>query len=95
MKGNIYRVGTFLKYFISENHKRLLEDSLLSSFEYYIKGGSNKVTAQNLQKLELDYILLDLNAATIDQDPGKRLTARYEEMLEFLLYEKVELNWLW
>jgi NADH/NAD ratio-sensing transcriptional regulator Rex len=39
----------------------------------------------------LKYILLDLNAATIDQDPAKRLTERYEHLLNFLTHPKVKL----
>ena len=32
----IYRIGTFLKYHILENNKRLLEDSLIFNFDDYI-----------------------------------------------------------
>lgn len=31
-QATIYRIGTFLTYFISENRKRYLEDSLVQAF---------------------------------------------------------------
>ncbi len=88
---NIFRVGTFLKYFISENNKRLFEDSLLTSFKNYIEWENASYTLENFKKLDLSYILLDLNAATIDQDPERRLTARYEDMLRFSAEADLEL----
>jgi hypothetical protein len=38
MKSNaiIYRVGTFMKYFISDNVYRLYDDSLLFNFDKYM-----------------------------------------------------------
>lgn len=88
---NIYRVGTFLKYFISENHKRVYEDSLLKVFEDYFLGKNIDETIEHFQKLGISYILLDLNAATIDQDPAQDLTKRYEKMLELLVHPKLKL----
>ncbi len=90
-KNNIYRVGTFLKYFVSQNNSRMFEDSLLNAFEEYIYDEDNNVTYERFKKLDLSYILLDLNAATIDQDPAKNLTVRYEHLLSFLNHPKVEL----
>lgn len=82
---NIYRAGTFMKYFVSKNRSRMLEDNLLNSFDTYIYDSDNSVTRERLQKLDLRYILLDLNAATIDNDVRKALTQRYENMLKFTL----------
>ena len=87
----IYRVGTFLKYFITENSSRIMEDSLLTAFDEYIYDENLDVSHERFRKLWLRYILLDLNAATIDQDPEKRLTQRYEHLLAFLTHPKVEL----
>lgn len=81
---NIFRVGTFLKYFISENNKRLFGDNLLISYKNYIQWVDDTITTENFNALNLKYILLDLNAATIDQDPGKRLTWRYEDILRYI-----------
>jgi len=88
---NIYRAGTFLKYFISENNTRLLEDNLIMKFDTYIYSDDSSTTTDRFKKLGLDYILLDLNAATIDNDPAKDLTRRYENMLWFVAGENIEL----
>lgn len=87
----IYRVGTFLPYYISENRSRFFEDSLIFSFEPYLKGKTPDETAANLRKIGIKYLLLDLNAATIDRDPKKDLTRRYEQLLDFVRSDKVRL----
>ncbi len=88
---NIYRVWTFLKYFISENNTRLFEDGLITQFANYIYNDEDEIVLDRFDKLEIDYILLDLNAATIDNDPAKNLTKRYEDLLSFLKNPQVEL----
>jgi hypothetical protein len=49
----IYRIGTFLKYYISENNKRLLEDSLLFQFNDYIYNENPEKTRENIKELDL------------------------------------------
>lgn len=88
---NIFRAGTFLKYFISENNTRIFEDSLLTSFDTYIHDDERSITIERLKKLNLDYILLDLNAATIDNDPEKNLTQRHENILDLFVDPNLEL----
>lgn len=87
----IYRIGTFLKYYITENNKRLLEDSLVTQFDTYIYNGNADATVDNLKKLGLWYLLVDLNAATIDNDPRHALTQRYENLLRTFSSDKLEL----
>ena len=87
----IYRIGTFLKYHISENHKRLLEDSLIFQFHDYLYTGDPDTTVDNLKKTWIWYLLTDLNAATIDKDERHNLTNRYEELLFTFTSDKLEL----
>lgn len=87
----VYRVGTFLKYFISENHNRVFEDSLLVTFDTYLADTNQDIAFERFKKLGFSYVLLDLNAATIDQDPAQNLTKRYESMLSFLTHPKFEM----
>lgn len=87
----IYRIGTFLKYFINNNHTRILEDSLVTEFDKKIYNEDPSVTFERLKKLGIGYLLIDLNAATIDQDPTKRLTQRYDHLLSFMAHEKLNL----
>lgn len=87
----IYRMGTFLTYYISENRTRYYDDSLIGAFGMYFVGKDRDTTAENLKKVGIRYLLLDLNAATIDQDPRHDLTRRYEEVLDFIRTDKVKL----
>lgn len=90
-KRNIYRIGTFLKYFIVQNNFRLFEDNLINKFHNYIFDKSKTITVNNLDKLWFDYLLVDLNAATIDRDPRHELTNRYEELLYTFTSDKLNL----
>jgi hypothetical protein len=47
----IYRIGTFLKYHILENNKRLLNDSLVFSFNDYIYNSDVNKTVDNMTKV--------------------------------------------
>ncbi len=87
----IYRIGTFLRYHISENHKRLLEDSLIFNFNNYIYDSNIDTTIENMKKIWLWYLLVDLNAATIDKDERRNLTARFEKLLSTFTSDKLEL----
>jgi hypothetical protein len=91
-KDIIYRVGTFMKYFVSDNNYRLYDDSLLFSFQKYLfdEHDINKAP-ERIKKLGINYILVDLNAATIDKSPIGDLTKRYESMLKTFTSEKLEL----
>lgn len=90
-QGSIYRIGTFLKYFISNNSTRLLEDSLINNFDRYIYDKDTNVTVERIKKLWLNYFLIDLNAATIDKDPRRDLTRRYEHLLKTFTSDNLEL----
>lgn len=87
----IYRMGTFLSYYISENRTRFYDDSLINAFETYFMGKDRETTAENMKKIGIRYMLVDLNAATIDQDPRHDLTRRYEQVLDFIRTDKVKL----
>ena len=79
--GGIYRIGTFMTYLIDNNRKRYLDDSLISSFSTYIYTPNPEETIERMKKMWLKYLLVDLNAATIDRDPRHDLTDRFEKLL--------------
>ena len=88
----IYRIWTFLKYYISENNRRLLNDNLITFFTKYLyKENSTSETVENLKKLWFKYLIVDLNAATIDNDPRRDLTSRFEWLLKTFTDENLEL----
>ena len=77
----IYRIGTFMTYLINENRKRYLDDSLIFEFETFFYDPSPEVTVNRMKKVGLGYLLTDLNAATIDRDPRRALTTRFDHLL--------------
>jgi len=38
---NIYRIGTFMRYFVVNNYKRMYEDSLVFEFQKYFYDENN------------------------------------------------------
>ncbi len=89
--GKVYRIGTFLSYYIVQNKKRLYNDSLLFNFDDYIYDSDSSKSLGNLKKLWLEYLLVDLNAATIDKDGRRNLTKRYEKMLSLFKEDNLKL----
>lgn len=79
--GGIYRIGTFMTYLINENRKRYFDDSLVMVFGDYFYDPSPEKTIERMRSLGLKYLLVDLNAATIDRDPRHALTDRAEKLL--------------
>ncbi|EKE29793.1 MAG: hypothetical protein ACD_2C00097G0016 [uncultured bacterium (gcode 4)] len=89
--GKIYRIWTFLTYFIDNNRKRYYDDSLITNFDKYFYRENPDETVENMKKVWLKYLLVDLNAATIDKDPRHDLTRRFEELLQTFKSKKLEL----
>lgn len=77
----IYRIGTFMTYLINKNSTRYFDDSLLMAFRDFFYDPSPEATIERMKKMELGYLLVDLNAATIDKDPRHNLTDRFEKLL--------------
>ena len=91
---NIYRVGTFMTYFMVDNNIRVVSDNLINQFDAYIWDEDTSITTQRLQDLSIRYLVVDLNAATIDDDPRQELTRRYENLLEYTLSSDIDyISW--
>lgn len=87
---NIYRLGTFMTYFMVENNTRVWSDNLLNAFDAYVWDEDIWTITERLQKLWVRHVIFDLNAATIDEDPRKDLTRRYENLLRYSLSDEVD-----
>jgi len=89
----IYRIGTFLTYFISNNYSRYYEDNLVTMFDTYFADSTNfDHTVERMKQVGLKYLLVDLNAATIDKnDPRHDLTRRFELLLNTMQSKKLKL----
>jgi len=70
-----------MTYLIDNNRKRYFDDSLVMTFSNYIYTDSPEETVERMKKMGLKYLLIDLNAATIDKDPRHDLTNRFERLL--------------
>jgi hypothetical protein len=58
--------------------------------KYFYTENAN-TTIERMEKLGLKYLLVDLNAATIDKDPRHDLTKRFEQLLATFKSDKLEL----
>lgn len=70
-----------MTYLINRNQQRYLEDSLVFEFETFFYDPSPEKTIDRMKNIGLGYLLTDLNAATIDRDPRRVLTTRFEHLL--------------
>ncbi len=87
----IYRIGTFLSYFITNSPYRFYEDNLIFNFSNYYYDTDPDVTVDRMKKVGLRYLLVDLNAATIDKDPRHALTTRYDGLISAFRSKNLEL----
>lgn len=85
-EAKVLNVGTSLNFFIRGNDRRLYEDNQLDFFNA-IWSASRKsmvVTTNRLKLAGIDYILLDLDVATLDVTPDQSLLRKVEELVEYL-----------
>ena len=81
----IYRVGTFIPYFIKENDRRVLQDNQLGFFHKMTQNFKDRVTlTEALKASGYRYILVDLNTSSIDKTPEKSLTVKFNSFLGYL-----------
>lgn len=87
----VYRVGTFMSYFIQNNRSRFFDDSLINEFQAMLYDENSDTTLDRMEKIGLKYFLIDLNAATIDRDERHALTTRFENLLTTIRNPRLEL----
>ena len=82
----VLNIATFLKFFIKNNNKRLYKDDQLDLFAALWKSTNNSkvATASKLKKAGLDYLLIGLDAPTLDNTPDKTLIRKFEGLMQFL-----------
>jgi len=81
----VYRIGTFIPYFIRENDRRVLQDNQLGFFHNLTQKFQNRRTiTEALKASGYRYILVDLNSASIDKTPEKSLTQKFNSFLGYL-----------
>ncbi len=81
----VYRVGTQMKFFITKNDRRVVDDTFLDLFEQMIQRFKNKQKVIEALKISgVEYIILDLALAHNDQTPDKSLTRKFTNFLNTL-----------
>lgn len=82
----IYRIGTFIAYFIPDNNHRLFSDPQLDTFKCIDDsfGNNDVVTLRKLKEAGYKYIILDLNTATIEKDPKGSLHQKANRFVEWV-----------
>lgn len=80
-----------MTYFINDNRLRYQDDSLVFTFNDYFYNTVPEVTIDRMKKMNLRFLLTDLNAATIDRDPRHNLTTRFENLLRTFPAQNLEL----
>jgi hypothetical protein len=87
----IYRIGTFLSYYIADNIHRYYEDSLLFNYRSWFADSDPDTVARRMHETGFKHLLLDVNASTIDTSPPYDLTDRFESLLLALRSTSFEL----
>ena len=80
----IYRVGTFLNYFIDRNLSRVYNDYLMNTYTKNIYDQDTSLVHKRLQALGIDLLLIDPNLGTIDRKNIRDFHDRFEDTLSSL-----------
>jgi hypothetical protein len=88
----IYRIGTFIKYFIHQNNRLVLDDNQLDIFMYISQDHDDQKTIARLKNAGFKYMIIDTNTASIDKTPRKTLTAKYQALMRFIQQNQQHLS---
>ncbi|MDD5469268.1 MAG: glycosyltransferase family 39 protein [Candidatus Peribacteraceae bacterium] len=81
----LYRVGTFIPYFIPKNLEVIgIADHQLDTFACLHQEQDNELTLARLKGLGFSSIIFDTNTATIEQDPNGSLHQKVQAFVDFL-----------
>jgi hypothetical protein len=81
----VYRVGTFIPYFIPQNLEVIgVADHQLDFFACLYQERNNELMLQRLKALGFNSIIFDTNTATIERDEHGSLHKKVEDFVNFL-----------
>ncbi|MBI3619081.1 hypothetical protein HY213_03565 [Candidatus Peregrinibacteria bacterium] len=81
----LYRVGTFIPYFIPKNLEVIgLADAQLDTFHCISQGKNPRMTVNRLKALGFNSIIFDTNTSTIERDPNGSLHKKVNDFVDFL-----------
>lgn len=81
----VFRIGTFIPYFIPKNLELLpVADNQLNLFSCINQGKDAQLTIKRLKALGFNSIIFDTNTQTIEKDPNGTLHKKVKEFLDFV-----------
>lgn len=81
----VYRVGTFIPFFIRKNDQRLFSDNFLDQFQRMYQRMPDKIRlAESLHTYGFSYLVINLKLPEVDQTPEKSLTAKFNAFMDFV-----------
>jgi hypothetical protein len=82
----ILNVGSLFTFFIDKNDKRVFSDNQLDYFSSLWRNSENNkiTTTYGLKQRGFDYILIDLEAHTLDNTPEQSLVIKVIELFDYL-----------
>lgn len=89
---NVYRVGTFTKYFLSDSFARVLDDNQLDVFASAFADHDDERLIQRFKNGKFRYMIIDTNTATIDYTPERSLTKKYDALIDFIYRNPTKLK---
>lgn len=89
---NVYRVGTFTKYFLRDSFARVLDDNQLDVFASAFADHDDERLIQRFKNGKFRYMIIDTNTATIDYTPERSLTKKYEALIDFIYRNPTKLK---
>jgi len=96
----LYRVWTFIPFFIKDVRRVMVSDSQLDKFRCIDWDWKNDVrTLKRLKDLWFKFFILDTNTYTIEKNPNRTLHQKYKRFVEFangnlnVIYYKPK-NWI-
>ncbi|MCD5382891.1 hypothetical protein LR002_02100 [Candidatus Gracilibacteria bacterium] len=93
----LYRIGTFMPYFVKDVRRVMFSDSQLDRFKCIDGDGKDDArTLKRLKDLGFKFFVLDTNTYTIEKNPNGTLHKKYKRFIDFanknlkILYYKPE-----
>ena len=82
----VYRIGTFITYFLNNNRERLYNDAQLDVFNCIDGDHTDDArTVERLRKLGFHYMVYDTNTATIEKDINGTLHQKVNRFTSFAM----------
>lgn len=83
-EGLIWKIGTPLNYFISDNYWRTYNDQYLDDFNCLYQDRNPELLTEMFKTLGFEYIIFDYYTYTLSPDPESTLKDKYDAAFDYL-----------